>query len=155
MTFFGTLYFLNDEISSFSCFCFGPATPATHTTVFRPVVRIDADWQEWTFPHLVDALRKWTTRNPKIIPRPEKGFKCENAYQANDKSYKHRDCVYCEKSGHKASDCKTVSDIEERRLTLSKKKLCFSCTGTKHRASECLSKRSCMKCKGKQLFLNL
>ena len=113
------------------------------------LVRIDEDWQEWTFPQLVDALRKWTTRNPKIIPSPEKGFKGENAYQANDKNYKHRDCVYCEKSGHKASDCKTVSDIEERRLILSKKKLCFNCTGTKQRASECLSKRSYVKCKGK------
>ena len=39
------------------------------------LVRIDEDWQEWTFPQLVDALRKWTTRNPKIIPSPEKAFK--------------------------------------------------------------------------------
>ena len=80
---------------------------------------------------------------------PEKGFKRENAYQIKDKNYKHRDCFYCEKSGHKVSDCKTVSDIEERRLILSKKKLCFSCTRTKHRTSECLSNRSCVKCKGK------
>ena len=27
------------------------------------------------------------TRNPKIIPSPEKGFKRENAYQKNDKNY--------------------------------------------------------------------
>ena len=66
------------------------------------------------------------------IPSPKKDFKCENAYQTNDKSYKHRDCVYCEKSGRKVSDCKTVSDIEERRVILSKKKLCFNCAGTKH-----------------------
>ena len=39
---------------------------------------------------------------------------------------------YCEKSGRKVSDCKTVSDIEERRVILSKKKLCFNCAGTKH-----------------------
>ena len=57
------------------------------------LVRIDKDWQEWTFPQLVDALRKWTTRNPKIVPSLEKGFKRENAYQANDKNYKHRDCL--------------------------------------------------------------
>ena len=82
------------------------------------LVRIDEDWQEWTFPQLVDALRKWTTTNPKIIPSPEKSFKREN-------TYKHRDCVYCEKFDHKASDCKTVSDIEERRLILSKKKNMF------------------------------
>ena len=46
----------------------------------KDLVRIDEDWQEWTFPQLVDALRKWATRNPKIIPSPEKGFKRENAY---------------------------------------------------------------------------
>ena len=84
-----------------------------------------------------------------MISSPEEGFKYENVYQTNDKNYKHRDCVYCEKYGHKASDWKTVSDIEERRLILSKKKLCFSCSGTKHQASECLSNRSCVKCKGK------
>ena len=86
-------------------------------------LEIDEGWQEWTFPHLVDALRKWTTRNLKIIPCPEKGFKCENTYQTNDKNYKHGGSVYCGKSGHKASDFKTVNDIEERRLILSKKKL--------------------------------
>ena len=120
-------------------------------SIHADFVRIDEDWREWTFSQLVDALKKWTSRDPKIIPSPEKGFKCENAYQANDKNYnnKHCDCVYCEKSGHKASDCKTVSDIQERRLILSKKKLSFSCTGTKHRVSECLSKRSCVKCQGK------
>ena len=54
------------------------------------------------------------------------------------------------KFGHKASDCKPVSDIQECRLILSKKKLCFSCTGIKHRTSECLSNSSCVKCKGKR-----
>ena len=40
----------------------------------------DEDWKEWTFLQLVDALRKWTTRNSKIILSPEKDFKHENAY---------------------------------------------------------------------------
>ena len=99
---------------------------------------------------LADTLRKWTTRNPKIwFTSLEKSFKRKNAYQTNDKNDNHHDCFYCEKPGLKASDCKTVSDIEERRLILSKKKLCFNYTGTKHRASECLNNRSCVKCKGK------
>ena len=119
--------------------------PGIHTDL----IRIDEDWQEWTFPQLVHALRKWTNTNPKIIPSPEKGFKRENAYQTNDKSYKHRDCVYCEKSKDKASDCKIVSEIEERRLIFSKKKLYFNRTGTKYRAYECLSNRYFVKCKGK------
>lgn len=98
------------------------------------------------FFQLVDALRKWINRNPKIILSPEIGFKRQSAYQTNDKKYKHRDCVCCEKSGHKASDGITVSDIEERRLILSKRKICVNCTGTKHRASECLGNRSWVKC---------
>ena len=44
------------------------------------LVRIDEDWQKWTFPQLVDALRKRIIRNLKIIPSPKKGFKRENAY---------------------------------------------------------------------------
>ena len=44
------------------------------------LVRKDEEWLEWTFPQLADALSKWTTRNPKLIPSPEKGFKRENAY---------------------------------------------------------------------------
>ena len=50
------------------------------------LVRIDEDWQEWTFPQYVYASIKWSTTNPKIIPSPEKGFKRENAYQTNDKT---------------------------------------------------------------------
>ena len=30
-------------------------------------VRTDDNWQDWKFPHLLEALRKWTTRNP---PKP-------------------------------------------------------------------------------------
>ncbi len=32
------------------------------------LVRTDDDWQSWKFPHLTEALRKWTERNP---PRHE------------------------------------------------------------------------------------
>ena len=32
------------------------------------LVRLDEDWQESSFNQLVDTLRKWNTRNPKIIP---------------------------------------------------------------------------------------
>ena len=30
----------------------------------RDLVQTDDDWQEWDFPQLVEALRKWTERNP-------------------------------------------------------------------------------------------
>lgn len=28
------------------------------------LVRLDEDWQEWGFPHVIEALRKWCERNP-------------------------------------------------------------------------------------------
>ena len=34
------------------------------------LVRTDDTWQDWDFPKLVDALRKWTERNP--IPKQER-----------------------------------------------------------------------------------
>ena len=39
------------------------------------LVTTDEDCQEWNFSQLGEALRKWTVRNQKIIPSPEKGFK--------------------------------------------------------------------------------
>ena len=35
MTFYNTLYFLNDEVPNFLCFRFGPAIPSTHTNFFH------------------------------------------------------------------------------------------------------------------------
>ena len=58
-------------------------------------------------------------------------------------------CVYYEKPGHKASEYELVSGTPERRLILSKKKLCFNCAGPKHRACDCRSNNMCANCKGK------
>ena len=62
-------------------------------------------------------------------------------------------CIYCEKSGHKSSECELLSETPEGRLILSKKKLCFNCTGPKHRASDCSNKR-CANCKGKLIIIH-
>ena len=44
---------------------------------------------------------------------------------------------FCDKQGHKAIECEIIKSVADRKLILSKKKLCFNCTGTKHRASDC------------------
>ena len=49
------------------------------------LVRVYENWQQQTFLQLVDAFKKWSNRNPKISPSPEKDFKHESAYQINDK----------------------------------------------------------------------
>ena len=57
--------------------------------------------------------------------------------------------VYCDKEGHKSTECKTVAKVSERRLILSQKRLSFNCTGSKHRVSECRRTKTCLTCKEK------
>ena len=46
-------------------------------------------------------------------------------------------------------DCEKVKSISGRRKILSEKRLCFNCTGTKHRPADCRSNRKCLLCKCK------
>ena len=113
------------------------------------LVRNDDDWQDWKFKQLVEALEKWTVRNP--IPlnekrNSEKGHGHNKSFQAKQSK---NECVYCQKTDHKSSECNTVKTVSERRKILSDKKLCFNCTGAKHRAAECRSNKTCFKCKNK------
>ena len=73
----------------------------------------------------------------------------EGVFQTKEQKQTARACVYCEKQGHKASQCESVKSVEDRRLILSKKKLCFNCTGTKHKASDCHSNKLWLICNSK------
>ena len=44
--------------------------------------------------------------------------------------------ICCEKPDHRCFDCKTAKIVTECRKVFSNKKLCFNCTGAKHRAAE-------------------
>ena len=105
--------------------------------IHADLLRLDNDWQDRGFTQLVEALRKWTERNPKIFVLPDKNLKPDKMYHTRENEHKSRVCVFCDKEGHKPSECKTVAKVSERRLILSQKRLCFNCTGSKHRASEC------------------
>ncbi len=104
------------------------------------LVRTDDSWREWDFPKFVDALRKWTERNPSQ-PRKKRNELSFNTQQRN--------CVYCEKPDHKSIECSSVTKPGERRQVLQRKHLCFNCTGSGHRASECKSRSKCRVCDGK------
>ena len=104
------------------------------------LVRLDDDWQDWGFTQLVEALRKWTERNPKIFVPPDKNLKRDKMCHTRENEHKSRICVYCDEEVAKVSDC---------WLILSQKRLCFNCTGSKHRASECRSTKTCLTCKDK------
>ena len=121
------------------------------------LVRLDEDWQNWGFPQMIEALRKWCDRNPvqsgdrnQVRPEERKTKPPRDKFfQAKTGEYKPRPCIYCEAVEHRSIDCKKVTSIDDRKKVLSSKKLCYNCTGTRHLASECLSKTNCLKCNGK------
>ena len=119
------------------------------------LVRTDDTWQEWGFPRLVNALRRWTEQNP--ISQEERGAstnfwetsqgsqKREKFFQVRQE-WKRRSCIFCEGDDHKSVECKKAIEIAQRRECLKKKKLCFNCTGTSHRAVECRVRSRCQVC---------
>ena len=119
------------------------------------LVRLDEDCQEWGFPQLVKALRKWCERNPVPLDshrggnsgRHDKGG--ERAFRAKQEDWKSKPCVDCKSVEHRSVDCEKIKGVVDRRKYLCTNKLCYNCTGTKHRAAECLSKTNCQKCNGK------
>ena len=110
-------------------------------------MRLDDSWQDWGFTELVEALRKRIERNPKIIAS-EKNPK-RDVYRTKEREQKTRSCVYCEKEEHKSSECKVAECVSERTLKVSEKKLCFNCTGSKHKALKCRSTKTCQFCNEK------
>ena len=63
------------------------------------LVRLDDDWQDWGFTQLVEALRKWTKRDPKIFVPPDKYMKRDKMYHSRENGNKSRVFVYCDKEG--------------------------------------------------------
>ena len=73
-------------------------------------------------------------------------FKKSKTFVAKQQETKSKPCVYCEKSGHRPSDCSKVASVAERKKVLIEKQLCFNCAGTKHKAFECRSQVGCLFC---------
>ena len=117
------------------------------------LTRIDSDWENWDFVKLVEALHRWTRRNPIEQSRETRSRDRDyrrppppgKLYQARDQD-KPRGCVYCEDKSHQSNECTKVKAVSERRQILTKLRLCFNCTGGNHRAAECPSKNSCQQC---------
>ena len=88
-------------------------------------MRLDDNWQEWRFPQLVEALRKWFERNPG---RRDKGR--HPLLQGKQECGKHRGFVFCKSEEYKSVDCDKIKGVADRIRYLSDNKLCFNCTGT-------------------------
>ena len=91
----------------------------------------------------MDSLKKWTDRKSQNILNNDQKHKREDVFQTREQKQTPRTCIYCDKQGHKDSQCESVKSVKDLRLIPSKKKLCFNCTGTKHRISDFRSKKLC------------
>ena len=120
------------------------------------LVRTDDDWQEWEFPQLVLALRKWTERNPqtqddRAMEKPPLGVqpfkKRKPSRPSSRKRSLNRAFIVKRADTDLAIAAKLLLWRSERKYVLIKKQLCFNCAGTKHKAFECRSQVSCLFCK--------
>lgn len=105
----------------------------------------DDCWEEWGLEELVENLRKYVERNP-LPNEPKKDYSNNRKEKLLNTKQHWKKCAYCESSDHKASDCKNVENISERKKILLTKKLCFNCTGKHHQVSQCKSKKTCINC---------
>ena len=115
------------------------------------LVRGQSGWQDWDFPQLVQALKRWKDINPiepvddskKRMPGVSRQFQTRNRPSPTG------GCVYCNSETHKSIDCDKVTTMDDRRKHLAKNRLCFNCTRGQHRAAECKSNSTCRKCQRK------
>ena len=120
------------------------------------LVMIDEQWSEWTFTPFLDALEKWTLNNPLCKdPRSHNmGGHLENRKksrlffsQRGDRDPKtSRGCLFCESPDHNAINCDKIVDLLARKKIFLEKRLCFNCTGSRHRVEDCKSKSTCRNC---------
>ena len=120
------------------------------------LVMIDEQWSEWSFTQFLEVLEIWTLNNPlSEAPRSknmggyqEKREKSRLFYsQHGDHDAKtSRGCLFCESPDHNAINCDKVLNLVERKKIFLEKRLCFNCTGSKHRAEDCKSKSTCQNC---------
>ena len=123
------------------------------------LVRGNEGWKDWGFKDLLRELQKWTQINPveeiavEKLEKDQTGKRNQqfkpslpifDTHQSKPRS--GNQCVYCEDDNHRAINCTKVTSVHERQKILSEKKLCFNCTGTRHRADECKSKLRCQIC---------
>ena len=116
------------------------------------LVRGQIDWQDWDFPQLIKALKSWKEINPIVSGADNAGKQGakfrdrEKTFHANETTPTQRGCVYCDATDHRAVNCNKFVTVGDRRKQLGLKQLCFNCTGSRHRASECKCRSGCQIC---------
>ena len=85
---------------------------------------------------------------PKEEAKQTRSNKVPNTASALFTPEGKRKCVYCTEE-HKASECTTHTDPEDRKDILKKYFRCFVCLKANHRSFECRSRLRCSQCKAK------
>ena len=77
------------------------------------LVQMDDNWQNWDFSAFIEALRKWTERNPITVTadRNKEHLKKDRMLQTLQKQWKTNACIYCGDVAHKAAECQKVKDV--------------------------------------------
>ena len=123
------------------------------------LVRGNEGWRDWDFKDPLRELKKWTDINPveesmaekisvKGVSNPKHTMPTRvlKTHSQQETRTGNQQCVYCEDQNHRSVNCTKVTETGERRRILSEKRLCYNCTGGKHRADECKSRLRCQKC---------
>ena len=82
-------------------------------------------------------------------PPPKFPKSRDRMFKSRQEDWKTQACIYCESREHKPVDCGKVVGVALQKKYLSEKRLCFNCTGTRHRAAECRIVSGCQKCNGR------
>ena len=97
---------------------------------------------------MLEALRKWCDRNP-LHSSDQSNKSRDRFFNSRQEDYRQRPCVYGTSTSHNAVNCDKIASVGDRKKYLSERRLCFNCTGTRHRAADCRITRSCQKCNGR------
>ena len=87
------------------------------------LVRSDNNWKNWEFPELIEALRKWTERNPTDVDQRRELPKKDRLLQARQGQQTKRECIYCGSKSHRVFEYNKVKGISGRRQIVATKKL--------------------------------
>ena len=71
------------------------------------LVRIDDDWQEWGFPQMTEALRKWCERNP--VPPSDQGLE----YASGERGQHRPPRRECSKLSNKMGNTDLASTVTQ------------------------------------------
>ena len=134
----------------------------------------DDAWESWKLERLAEELDKYCQRNPLSNDKNSKELEITKEQKFGDNKHKpdyktkykaflsktknelktnkpfniSPKCIYY-KGSHYADKCVKLITPADRREFLTKNKLCFNCTSSKHSVGECGSNRTCFLCKGK------